>query len=129
MIIPNSILLLKSQISEDGQDKYETLLKANNFEVRQVKTLVFRFKNVEDLKKKLKNSDRYSGILLSSPRCVQAVQMAFEDNHYSEEWKTKHNFVVGEATYKVALEKLSLDCLGKDTGNAINLSKLILESK
>lgn len=129
MINSNTVLLLKSQFSEDEPDKYELLLKSENFEVRQIKTLDFKFKNLDELRAKLKQSTEFSGLILSSPRCVQAVQMTNANSNCITEWKAKSNFVVGEATYKSALAKLGLDCLGKETGNAGNLSKMILDSK
>ncbi|KAL1505559.1 hypothetical protein ABEB36_005100 [Hypothenemus hampei] len=130
MLIPNSVLLLKSQISDDEQDKYESVLKANNFEVIQVKTLEFEFKNIENLRQKLENSSKYSGLVFSSPRCVEAVVKASENIYnFLDQWTIKENFVVGETTYKAALDRLCLNCLGKDSGNALNLSKFILERK
>ncbi|XP_066154190.1 uroporphyrinogen-III synthase-like [Euwallacea fornicatus] len=128
MLAKNTILLLKAQGPNSHQDKYEALLKSKNFEVRQVKTLDFEFKNLDKLLEKVENYDDYSGIILSSPRCVQAVHMcAFSKS--VKAWKSKFNFVVGEATYRDALEKLGMDCRGRDTGNGLTLSKLILEYK
>lgn len=129
MINSNTVLLLKSQFSEDEPDKYQSLLKSENFEVRQIKTLDFKFKNLDELRDKLAKSTDFSGLILSSPRCVQAVQMTIANSNCIKEWKAKSNFVVGEATHKAAVAKLGLNCLGKDTGNAGNLSKVILDSK
>lgn len=129
MINSNTVLLLKSQFSEDEPDKYQSLLKSVNFEVRQIKTLDFKFKNLDELRDKLDKSTDFSGLILSSPRCVQAVQMTIANSNCIKEWKAKSNFVVGEATHKAAVAKLGLNCLGKDTGNAGNLSKVILDSK
>ncbi|XP_050307854.1 uroporphyrinogen-III synthase-like [Anthonomus grandis grandis] len=127
IIVPNSILLIKSQTSEDVPDKYETLLRSNNFKVSQVRSLVFTFKNLKKLGENL-ISGAYSGLILSSPRCVEAVRMAAPENSLPQ-WRDKHNFVVGEATYKSALEQLALDCLGKESGNGVNLAKKIVENK
>ncbi|CAH1171135.1 unnamed protein product [Phaedon cochleariae] len=130
MIIENSVLLLKTQATEGASDKYVDLLIRNNFEVRQVKTLVFQFKNIDALKHKLKNDGDYSGLIFSSPRCVHAVYLATNDTKsLIDSWQSKHNFAVGEATYKDALDKLSLECKGKESGNAVNLSKVIMEEK
>lgn len=129
MIHLNTVLLLKSQFSEDEPDKYESLLKTANFEVKQIKTLDFKFKNLDELRAKLNKSTEFSGLILSSPRCVQAVQMTIANSDCIKEWKAKSNFVVGEATHKAAVAKLGLDCRGKETGNAGNLSKVISDSK
>ncbi|KAJ8952153.1 hypothetical protein NQ318_018490 [Aromia moschata] len=130
MIRKKSILLLKSQKGDGSGDKYDSLLNSSGFEVRQVKTLVFDFKNIDILREELKNDDNYAGLILSSPRCVHAVYLASEDNkNILHNWKTKYNFVVGETTHKDASEKLNLECEGRESGNAVNLSKLILKKK
>ncbi|KAJ8974765.1 hypothetical protein NQ317_008204 [Molorchus minor] len=124
MIKSKSILLLKSQKSSSSSDKYEDILTSNDFKVKQVKTLVFDFKNINVLKENLKRS-----LIFSSPRCVHAVHLAVKhDEDIIKSWQRKHNFVVGEATYKDALDKLNLECEGKESGNASNLSKKIIES-
>lgn len=130
MILSRSVLLLKSQHTDGPVDKYEDLLASNGFEVRQVKTLVFDFKNLTNLKEKLINSDAYQGIIFSSPRCVQAVHLAVEnEKNIILPWRQKYNFVVGENTHTQASSRLDLECEGKESGNAANLSKVILESK
>ncbi|CAH2006414.1 unnamed protein product [Acanthoscelides obtectus] len=129
-MLKKSVLLLKSQKDEGANDKYEDLLKSNGFKVCQVKTLIFDFKNIDWLKDKLLNSEKYAGIVFSSPRCVQAVCLAIEDNReVMDNWQAKYNYVVGEATYSEALEKTGLRCKGKEAGNAANLAKIILQCK
>ncbi|KAJ8935062.1 hypothetical protein NQ314_013035 [Rhamnusium bicolor] len=130
MIKRKCVLLLKTQKRDGSVDKYEDLLQSNGFEVKQVKTLVFDFKNMDILKEKLTRSIDYEGIILSSPRCVHAIYLALHnDERLIQNWQMKHNFVVGETTHMDALEKLQLDCNGKESGNAVNLSKVILENK
>nr|CAI5848935.1 unnamed protein product [Callosobruchus analis] len=130
MILGKSVLLLKSQKSDGARDKYEDLLKSNDFQVWQVKTLVFDFKNIDLFKERLLNSEHYSGLAFSSPRCVEAVSLAIGGNKdIMNKWKLKLNYVVGEETYREALEKTGLDCRGREAGNAINLSRIILECK
>ncbi|KAL3268706.1 hypothetical protein HHI36_007808 [Cryptolaemus montrouzieri] len=127
-ILKRSVMLLKTQKALSQKDEYEELLKFHNFTVKQVNTLVFNFYNLPTLKTKLDNSDDYSGILLSSPRCVEAVHLALNKNKLDSSWKTNHkNYVVGEATHSEALQKLDLDCRGKESGNAKNLSQIIVE--
>lgn len=128
MILEKSILLLKTQKADDSSDKYENLLTESGFDVKQGKTLVFNFKNLECLQEKLSNHTSYEGIIFSSPRCVQATYMAVTNTkHVIKLWQSKANFVVGEATYADALKKLHLECRGKETGNSVNLSQYILE--
>ncbi|XP_060525869.1 uroporphyrinogen-III synthase-like [Cylas formicarius] len=127
MTAKNCVLLLKST-SSDGEDKYKKLLHQNNFNVECVNTLTFQFKNISALSEKLKAPENYEGVLLSSPRCVSALQQA-SYNNVLDKWKGKHNFAVGETTWKIALEQLGLDCKGKDSGSAIKLTEVILKEK
>lgn len=122
------VLLLKSQTGQED-DKYTNLFKRNGFNVKQAQTLIFEFKCLEKLKEKLKNSNYYQGFIFSSPRCVQAVSLTLKNEIDIQHWKTKYNFAVGEATYQEALDRLGLECQGKQTGNSENLAKLILKSK
>lgn len=128
MIIEKGVLLLKSQRGE-RTDKYEELLTSHGYKVEQVKTLVFEYRNLDELKQKLDNSDEYSGILFSSPRCVHATYLSLAESNIMDKWLDKWNFAVGEETRKEALNKVGLHCRGSESGNAVNLAKLILESK
>ncbi|EFA10147.1 uroporphyrinogen-III synthase [Tribolium castaneum] len=125
-VLKNTVLLLKSDTTDD---KYTKLLQARNFKVMAVKTLVFEYKNAAILREKLLSADKYSGILLSSPRCVSAVSQALEKRLVQELWGPKSNYTVGESTYKEALDKLGVECQGKESGNAKNLAQLIIQSK
>lgn len=130
MILRNSVLLLKSQKGDSQNDKYEILLLENGFSVTHCRTLIFEFKNVDQLGKYLKDESKYEGIIFSSPRCVQAIYLAVKDKQdMLNSWQSKHNFVVGEITYKDALDKLKLSCKGRETGNALKLSHVIVEGK
>nr|XP_023027700.1 uroporphyrinogen-III synthase-like [Leptinotarsa decemlineata] len=129
MIIEKAVLLLKSRTSGSSPDKYKQLLDIEGFKVSEVKTLVFEFRNIDILREKLDNDTQYEGIIFSSPRCVQSVHLAKTDKEQLKSWKSKHNFAVGEATSKEALNKLGLECEGKESGNALNLSKVILENR
>ncbi|RZC42704.1 uroporphyrinogen-III synthase, partial [Asbolus verrucosus] len=126
-LIKNTVLLLKSERSEGTRDKYEDLLRSNSFEVIQVKTLSFQYKNIDILRQKLLNPENFSGIVLSSPRCVNATHQALNKEKLRELWNAKANFTVGETTHEEALEKLGIECKGKETGNAKNLAQLIIK--
>ncbi|KAF7279383.1 hypothetical protein GWI33_007325 [Rhynchophorus ferrugineus] len=129
MVIKNSVLLFKSRNLDNSEDGYEKILTENNFSVEIINPLGFEFKNLDVLKKKLETNDDYSGLIFTSPRCAEAVILASENDNFMDRWNDKNNFVVGEATYKIVLEKLGLTCNGKDTGNALNLSLLIIQNK
>lgn len=118
------VLLLKAQKTDE--DEYEVMLRAQGYNVEQLKTIDFNYVNLDKIKSKLLNPNDYSGIIFSSPRCVIAIKLALEDKNLSDDWNLKDNYVVGETTYKTALQELSLKCLGKETGNADVLSQLML---
>lgn len=130
MILRNCVLLLKSQKGDSQNDKYESLLLENGFSVKQCRTLIFDFKNGDQLGKYLKDESKFEGIIFSSPRCVQAIYLVVKDKQdMLNPWQSKHNFVVGEKTYEYALNKLKLSCIGRETGNALKLSQVIVEGK
>lgn len=60
LVINKSVLLLKAP-NEDGNDKYETVLKANGFTVKYLQLLDFQYINLDILRDKLKNPDDYAG--------------------------------------------------------------------
>lgn len=122
----STVLLLKSQKSGDKIDKYEVTLQEAGYKTCQVKTLDFKYINLDLLYKELNNPDDYSGIILSSPRCVNACCLSLNGEAIDPKWKTRNNFVVGETTYETALEKLDLKCEGSETGNAENLAAKII---
>lgn len=126
-MLKNTVLLLKSNKENEQNDEYENLLTNKGYYVKKCKTLIFKFKNLDLLKQKLHNSNIYTGIIFTSSRCVQAVNLAMKDKTELREWQSKHNFVVGPSTFKDASEKLQLTCLGKEAGNAARLSEIILE--
>lgn len=128
MIRKSSVLLLKTRPAEGTSDKYESILTEHNFEVKLIKTLDFGFKNLEVLKDLLEKPSQFSGLIFSSPRCVEATRLSLNSGTLNKEWSHKVNYVVGETTYKDVLDKLELDCVGKESGNAVNLSKIILAS-
>lgn len=125
-IVKNSVMLLKTQKNDDEIDKYEELLKENNFRVLNLNTLIFKFHNLDNLAHKIKNTN-YHGFIFSSPRCVEAVYLALNEQKLDDLWKHKNNYAVGEATSKAALHKLGIECKGKESGNAKNLAKVIME--
>ncbi|CAH0555863.1 unnamed protein product [Brassicogethes aeneus] len=125
MLIKNLVLLLKTA-TEDATDKYVDIFTKNDFKVRLVKTLDFKFRNLNVLSVLLKNPDDFSGLIFSSPRCVEAVHKSLCNERIKEEWRNNSNYVVGEKTYDYVLEKLGLVCKGKETGNASNLAKEII---
>lgn len=125
IIKPRFILLLKAQKSHDEIDKYEQLLTENNYSVKSLKTLDFNYINLEELRAHLKTPECYSGLIFTSPRCVLALKKCLGNETLNSSWKSNDNYVVGCITYDSAWNDLKLNCKGKESGNATNLSEII----
>ncbi|CAG9862648.1 unnamed protein product [Phyllotreta striolata] len=129
MISKRKALLFKTQ-TEQSSDKYEALLQSNQIDATTVNTLVFDFVNLDLLAKNLQNFEDYSGIIFSSPRCVNAVYLACKQfNCDLSLWRQKNNFAVGTKTAQDSLDKLRIECKGADSGSAVNLAKEIIKEK
>jgi len=122
------VVLFKSE--SDGPDKYVELLEANNFEVKPISCLSFQFKNIDLLLEKLRSPDDYGGLIFTSPRAVFGVQKAVELHPYILcPWVEKENYSVGERTFELSQKLLNLQTKGKESGNAEQLSSLIISDK
>lgn len=71
------------------------------------------------------------GVIFSSPRCVKGFELSIEEGDGKsilEKWKNHMNFVVGEATGKLA-DKLGLFVSGQEAGNGNALAEIISRGK
>ncbi|KAF5283505.1 hypothetical protein FQR65_LT02658 [Abscondita terminalis] len=109
-IIHKSVLLLKS---ENNEDKYDAALTDNGFLVKHIRTLEFRYINLEQLHSKIRSPDDYDGIIFTTPRSVKALKEALANDILDPKWSGKCNYVVGEATYDILLKGLNLECRDK----------------
>lgn len=72
----------------------------------------------------------FSGIIFTSPRCVQAVMNAEEStNNLERNWKESLVFSVGETTARLVQDNLHLSSEGSSAGNGKTLAPMILESE
>ncbi|KAK2711781.1 hypothetical protein QYM36_012786 [Artemia franciscana] len=132
-----SVLLLKSSgapQSQDAEDAYIFELK-DLFIPFLVNTLSFTFFALDQLWGFIQHPENYSGIILTSPRAVEALKIAIDEfgiQDYETKllsiWKTKLIYCVGEATQRNALSTLGLEGVGGDTGNAATLGSFILRT-
>lgn len=122
-----TVVLFKSE--SQGPDKFVELLNGHNFDVESINCLSFQFTNLKTLKEKLCKPSDYEGIIFTSPRSVKAIQMAIDDKlDMLEPWKKKKNYSVGESTSSSAVETLSMQTDGKQSGNAQNLAADIISA-
>lgn len=122
-----TVIILKSE--SESSEEYADMLKKNKFNPIFVPTLGFGFKQLDALREKLLAPEKYSGIILTSPRTIDAVREALGDKELAEEWKSLHNYSVGEVTHHLAMTTLNkLYTKGKETGNSSNLADFIKEN-
>ncbi|MGI9174275.1 MAG: uroporphyrinogen-III synthase [Rhodothermales bacterium] len=106
-------------------DPYEKALAAAGFRCRSVPVLDFEFTGREALQEKLAHPDRYGGLLLTSPRAVEALAEAllWLPNQVAA-WTAKPVFAVGPRTSEV-LRQLGLQPQGEQAGNAEALADVL----
>ena len=122
------VLLFKAPNEDQGKDKYQETLESAGFVVDLVPVLEFVFVNLESLAEKLSSAEKYSGLVFTSKRAVEAVHKSVQENiSLLEGWKTKNVYVVGPATERAVKSVLGLDSLGAESGNAENLAQFILK--
>lgn len=123
------VVLFKSE--SDGSDQFVEVLEKNNFIVRAIPSIDFYFKNLDILLEKLKNASDYEGLIFTSPRSIFATQQAVkeeEDDDVLKSWSDKTNFTIGDSSHDLAMSLLNVPSNGKESGNAQNLSPVIIDA-
>lgn len=69
------------------------------------------------------------GLVVTSPRCVQAVVKSLAGSKLDENWHKKPIFVVGEATSRLIIKEFNVEPIGADSGNAMALIPTILKCR
>ncbi|XP_022201979.2 uroporphyrinogen-III synthase isoform X3 [Nilaparvata lugens] len=111
-----------------NKDIYQQKLEDLGFESEIINVIQFNYKNLDVLKSKFIQPNKYSAIVFSSPRCVKAVANAAADLPEADQWESVPCFAVGEATARLVKEMLAWNALGAETGSAEVLAPLILKS-
>ncbi|KAK6621927.1 hypothetical protein RUM44_001734 [Polyplax serrata] len=126
--VGDNVIVFKSVCESDNleEDAYYEAFRSVGYNVTLIPVLDFEFINLNQLLRMIKASNKYSGIIFSSPRCVKGVKLCIqnEDGSILEKWKNSKNYVVGEKTGKLA-EDLGLVVLGKEAGNGDDLADII----
>jgi uroporphyrinogen-III synthase len=111
--------------SGEEADPYEKLLDAEGFEARSIPVLQFELLNDESLRRTLERPKDYDGIVVTSPRAVDALADAISwlpsENML---WHAKAVFAVGPRTAEAARE-IGFEPVGEDSGSAENLAAFI----
>ncbi|KAK2493328.1 hypothetical protein MC885_004001 [Smutsia gigantea] len=131
------VLLLKDAKEDDcGQDPYIRELGLYGLEATLIPVLSFEFLSLPSFSEKLSHPEGYGGLIFTSPRAVEAVELCLEKdnktevwkNSLKEKWNAKSVYVVGNATASL-VNKVGLDTEGENCGNAEKLAEYICSSK
>ncbi|XP_072768831.1 uroporphyrinogen-III synthase [Nerophis lumbriciformis] len=133
MFVKMLVLLLKEPRDGDsGPDPYIKELASHGLKATLFPVLSFKFVSLNTLSDKLFQPEKYGGLIFTSPRAVEAVKMCMEErkeewsSSVRDKWNTKSVYVVGKATAALVCG-IGLNPLGKDTGTAEVLSRVIIE--
>lgn len=127
------VLLLKDAKEDDcGQDPYIRELELYGLEATLIPVLSFEFLSLPSFSEKLSHPEGYGGLIFTSPRAVEAVELCLEKDNKTEVWKhslrekwnAKSVYVVGNATASL-VNKIGLDTEGANSGNAEKLAEYI----
>ncbi|XP_075390343.1 uroporphyrinogen-III synthase [Tenrec ecaudatus] len=125
------VLLLKDPKEDEcGQDPYVRELGLCGLEATLIPVLSFEFFSLPSLSEKLSRPEAYGGLVFTSPRAVEATELCLEKYLKTEawtsslraKWNAKPAYVVGSAT-ACLVQRLGLDTLGEDCGNAEKLAE------
>ncbi|XP_065750408.1 uroporphyrinogen-III synthase isoform X2 [Phocoena phocoena] len=127
------VLLLKDPKEDDcGQDPYIRELGLYGLEATLIPVLSFEFWSLPSFLEKLSHPEGYGGLIFTSPRAVEAVELCLEKDNKTEvwrkslqeKWNAKSVYVVGNATASL-VNKIGLHTEGENCGNAEKLAEYI----
>ncbi|XP_016065988.1 PREDICTED: uroporphyrinogen-III synthase isoform X4 [Miniopterus natalensis] len=125
------VLLLKDSTEDGGQDPYIRELGLYGLEATLIPVLSFEFLSLPSFSEKLSRPEAYGGLIFTSPRAVEAVQLCLGDDKTEAwkkslrgKWNAKSVYVVGNATASL-VNKIGLDAEGEHCGNAEKLAEYI----
>ena len=132
----NTVLLLRSgdESSENIPDQeascaWEKALNEAGFDTQTLPVLTFEYAEQDALYKLLKHPDRYTGLIFTSPRAVEAFSRAFPGTGIEKTgWENKTLFAVGPRT-AAAVRSLGYEPEGEGAGSAEQLGAYILKRR
>lgn len=120
------VILCKGE-SNSQEDEYLKILSnlTNLHGASTLHLLQFTWKNVSQLKNCLENPDKYSGLILTSVRAVNAIKNCIGQSETLNLWKNKYIFCVGPKTITETQLQLGLNHSLPDDCAIGNVSSLI----
>lgn len=125
------VVLAKSEchrlMPENDYSKRLRQLPLANIETYFVSPSEFQFINQSTLTSHLLSPERWSGLILTSTRCIDAIVHLWQSipEEQRKQWASKEIFTVGKSTRDYLLLKLNLDSIGYESGNSQLLAEFI----
>ncbi|XP_028172724.1 uroporphyrinogen-III synthase-like [Ostrinia furnacalis] len=116
------VTMKKAILFKSASDDYVKAFTDCNYEVIFVEPLQFKYINTEELKEKLQQ--KYDGLILTSPRAIEAVSKCWDPSKFVS-WNARKTYTVGDVSRQKITLMLGLEALGATSGNAENLAKII----
>lgn len=111
--------------SASDPDPYLAAFVEAGMKATCVPVLRFTFPHQDALRRRLRAVDRYAGLVVTSPRAVQAMQKAWrDDDALHARWQDKPAYAVGPKTASV-LGAEGLHPVGAGSGSAAALASVI----
>ncbi|EFN69945.1 Uroporphyrinogen-III synthase [Camponotus floridanus] len=130
MLENNKIVVLCKGLSEisDKQEMYIKTLESAGYTCEYLQTLQFEFVNISELRACLSTAEKYSGLILTSPRTVEAISLVVKkDVNILYSWQQIPVYCIGLATDSLARNQLNLQhCIGSESGNSKQLAERII---
>lgn len=104
------VIVFKSESSQ-GKDPYEKALLEARFEPYVLPVIQFKFSNLDVLVTKLQEPSKYCGIIFTSERCVEAVELALGSDRKTvmSDWGKLRVLCAGPATQTRVLKGLGIE--------------------
>ena len=120
------VILLRAA---DDPDPYVQAFSDVGFRAVCRSVLRFEFPNEEALRRRLRQPDRYAGLVATSPRVGWALQRIFDDEGTTHTaWEGATAYAVGPSTAD-QLRALSFDVRGEESGSGADLADFIADAE
>lgn len=118
------VILLRSP-DDEPPDRYVDAFRTAGLEAVCEPVLQFRYPRQDVLHLRLSQRDQYGGLVVTSPRALEAVEEVFRDDESVQQmWTMARTYTVGRRTAERA-RSLGLHPRGEDTGGAADLLSVI----
>ncbi|XP_031555733.1 uroporphyrinogen-III synthase-like [Actinia tenebrosa] len=126
------VVLLRAP-SASEKDKYHRELMSKGYVPYSIPVLSFEFENLDRLAETLHQPQSHGGMIITSPRSVEAIELSISKYIPKEkwlevlqkQWQDLHLFAIGDATSTAMKNKLGLQSCGYQSGSAEKLVPII----